>query len=313
MSTEQVDNTQEEYDELYDKGFEDKDTSIDGAEDKEEEVEQEEQPEEGVDDAEEETSDEEVTEEPEDETTEEDSRKYTITYKGQEMNLTEDEIKTMAQKGFDYTSKTQSLAKQRDIVELAVEHGLTKEDLKILADAKSGNKEAMAMIASKGGIDPYDIEEVGEYKPEVSNRNYELEDIVQDIKSDMNNGSTIDTWITQLPDGAVDSFRTNPSVLKGLHIDAQKGIAQKVMPEVIKYMAMNPGADFVQAYAGIGQQIVGQAQQTQEPEARRVVDSATKKKASISKKSSNAKHISDQKDIWNDDELYAKMQKMREQ
>jgi len=298
--------TLESYDELYDKGFDEGSTEVENEEDPSEEEESE-QPEDDDLSTEELTGEIPAEVEPEENEKEEDSDKYAITHKGQEMNMSIDELRAMAQKGFDYTSKTQNLSKQRDIVEVAVENGLTKEDLVILADIKSGNKEAMALLANKAEIDPYDIDGSGEYKPEVTDRNYELEDIVSDIKSDIQNNTTIDEWITQLPESAIGVFSQNPSVLKGLHVDAQKGLAQEIMPEVMKQMALNPNANFVSMYQTVGKNIMDKKESKPTPSRQ------NKLKASISKNASTSRQLDDQKDIWEDDALYAKMQKMREQ
>jgi len=58
---------------------------------------------------------EEVTEESAEEVQEpEEPQKYTIRWQGQENEVTQDELLNLAQKGFDYTQKTQALAQERD-------------------------------------------------------------------------------------------------------------------------------------------------------------------------------------------------------
>lgn len=113
---------QSEYDELYDKGFEEQYTTVksaDEAEEMEEEVKQtEEQPE---DTEEEEQAEEELDEAdeavtPDEAVSDSDEAKpttRTLKYKGQELSLSEDERDAMAMKGFDYTAKTQDLAKKQ--------------------------------------------------------------------------------------------------------------------------------------------------------------------------------------------------------
>jgi len=313
LNTEEIDQSREEYDKLYDEGFND---GLEPTEELEEDIDtDEEQPEEEQEEATDEADNESETEDVEEEgDLDTDSKMWKINYKGQELELSDDEMKSMAQKGFDYTSKTQSLASQRGLVEVALENELTQEDLKILADVKKGNKEAMAMLANKAGIDPYEIEDnSGEYKPEVVNRNYELEDVVENIKSDVQNSVAIDSWITNLPGNVVDNFKATPAILKGLHDDAKQGIAQKIMPGVLKHLAMNPGQDFVQVYQAVGNEVMSQPTTEETPKQSTPPSRETRKKASISKKSSSSRQLNEQKDIWEDDALYAKMQKMREQ
>lgn len=52
--------------------------------------------------------------EPSDEETESDEETYTIKWQGQDKEVTQTELLELAQKGFDYTSKTQALAAERD-------------------------------------------------------------------------------------------------------------------------------------------------------------------------------------------------------
>ena len=306
MSTEQS-----EYDELYAKGFNEQITDVDAVEEvaisTEEEVESEEQPEVVEVEPTEEPLDEEG--EPEADTeTEEDSneseQKHSITIGGQEVSLTLEELRIFAQKGGDYTRKTQDLAKSRADIELMNDKNLSHEDLVMLADIKSGNKEALAVLANKAGIDPLDVDENSSYKPEVVEKNYALQDVVSEIRNDKDNGTIIDNWIAVLPEDVKSSFAKQPEILRGLHIDTKNGIGKEIMPDLIKEMAMNPNIDFVETYNTIGQKIVNSREAKEvKPEATR----ETKKKATVTK--TKKTHIKDHQDVWNDDELYEKMKK----
>jgi len=295
----------EEYDELYAKGFDDGVTEIEEKEDiietKKEEVEQLEpdaieETEPQDDDVEKET-----VEVKEEDSTEE--KKFLVKHNGMDMSLTEDEVIMLAQKGFNYTSKTQDLSEKRhrlDIVE-----NMSDEDLQAFADASTGNKEAFAAIANKANIDPYDVDGTGDYKPSVVQKNYALDDVVNSIKADTTNSPVIDSWIDALPQRATALFAKDPMVLADIHKEAQGGIAQQIMPKVIKQMALDPMVDFKQAYLSARENVV--SEETPKKEVSREV----KKKATIVKKSTS-KHKTEHEDVWNDDELYQKMQKMRQ-
>jgi len=328
MEKEQSD--EQSYDELYNQGFDEQNTEVKAHEEKEEVIE-EDNIEEDIDTSKEQPTEEEESEEKkeskeeseEDESKEEDTTEekdsdsveeeiYTITIGGQEVNLTIDEMKIFAQKGGDYTRKTQDLAKNRADVELMIEKGLSREDLVMIADIKSGNKEAFAVLAKQAGIDPVEVEEDSTYKPEVVNHNYELNDIISDIRNDSVNGNTIDNWVAALPNSARSSFADNPAILKGLHIDTVNGVSKEIMPEVIKQLAMNPNADFVQVYQSVGQAYVNRKAETKEKEIKTVskkpeAKRETKQRANISK--TKTTHLKDHQDIWEDDELYESMKK----
>ena len=189
---------------------------------------------------------------------------------------------------------------------------LSHEDLVILADIKDGNKEALARLANNAGIDPLDVEDNTSYAPKIDNTNYELQDVVESIRSDADNGTLIDNWLGALPNSAKVAIADNPQILKGLHIDTISGVSKDIMPEVIKQLMLNPSANFVETYQVVGQKTVKQ-EATEEVKAKPEANRETKKKASVSK--TKPSKIKEHQDVWNDDELYesmkAKLAKMR--
>ena len=94
--------------------------------------------------------------------------------KGETDDAIKEDAKILAQKGFDYTSKTQDLASKREILEII--DGLSKEDLKALVDASKGNADALGYVANKANLDIYDVNTDNQYKPKVDVRNFDLED-----------------------------------------------------------------------------------------------------------------------------------------
>jgi len=311
-----------DYEELYDKSFE---TDIDElrkeieannseeyddeGEEKIEEVEQQD------DETEELDTDEAKSDKKEDETDDSTTEKKgrTIKWKGQDIFVSDDEIDTFIQKGFDYTKKTQDLAKYRPLIELIDENNLTHEDLMTLNAARNGNKDALGKIIGAANVDVYDIDTTATYKPDVAVKNYELQDVIETIKSDSTHSQKMDQYISSVSETTRNLFVSNPAVLKGLYEDEKSGVAQKIMPELVKAMFINPNADFIQTYRSIGEKIfateTAQAPATEiKQETKQEASRETKKKATISKKGNAS--INDHKDIWEDDELFAKMLKM---
>ena len=302
---------QVEYDTLYDKGFEDKVTDIED-ETTEEVVDLEDEVSEDVEQPEIDSEDETELEDDDsaNETTDDDTEDsitndtYVVTHKGQDLTLTKDEMILLAQKGFDYTSKTQDLANKRKILDML--DGLDENTIKSAVDAVKGDKNALSYLAKQAGIDPYDIDEDTQYKPVVESRNYQLDDIIDDIKSDTVNGTAIDSWIQSLPSSTHSEFSKDPLILRDLHIEARNGMAQKVMPEVIKQMNINGNLSFKDAYLSARSKVAS----NDTPEPKKEVSREVKKKATVNKVKPS-RHKQDHTDIWEDDDLYQKMQKLR--
>lgn len=322
-----------EYQELYDKGFDDGflGEEIEPEENEDiEEVETEEEVEETTEDIDteeenedleqpdeteenqsedEESEDTEETEENED-SIEEEKKGRTIKWKNQEIFIDDNEIDNFIQKGFDYTQKTMDLAKYRPFIEMINENNLTPEELATLTAAKNGNTDALGKIIGAAGVDVFDINEESDYKPEVKIRNYELDDVIETIQSDTQYGQKIDQYIASIPEQSKKIFIENPQVLKGLYEDEKSGVAANIMPGVIKELALNPNADFLSTYRMVGQKIYNNTNSKQEvvENKKPVVNKGNKKKASLSKK--NKGIMKEHEDVWSNDELYEKYKRM---
>lgn len=243
-------------------------------------------------------------EETEEEGTEEvvEVQKYKFKADNQEFEATIDELTALAQKGIDYTKKTQKLAKYRSVVELLDSGKLSMDQVQALTDALGGKKEAFAMLAEQAGIDPYDIDSKGNYKPVIETVNYELNDIISDIKNDNEYGTIVNRYVSILPDDVKKTFTENPSILKELHNHTQQGVAQKIMPEVIKQMAINPNQNFVELYRKVGDSIF--AQNETKTQSSRPPESVKK---AVVKKKGQTQSPKEVVDVWKSDEDFNKM------
>ena len=87
-------------------------------------------------------------------------------------------------------------------------------------------------------------------------------------------------------------------------IQSQNGVANKIMPEVIKTMKLNPHADFVQTYQAIGSRMVS----TEEPKVEKKPEASRElKKKAVAPKTKTSKHLKDHKSVWDDNDLFAQM------
>lgn len=275
-----------------------------------------------------------VDEEPSEEVVEEDSEQHTedstdnveqpeddsdekptmqkVLVNGQEIELNNEELILMAQRGFDYTKKTQELSEWRKSIESMKNNNISEQDLAVLADIKNGNKEALALLAKQANIDVMDAEFDEKYKPTVDNTNYELNDVLDEINRDADVANTMSNYVSTLPSSVSKLFQSNPNVLRGFAVDVKNGVAQKIMPEVVKQLAINPSADFVTLYQSVGSQVLGSNEEVvQEVEKPKPVSRDDKKKVVAPKKSVAKKksYISDADAIWNDDDKFNEIQK----
>ena len=226
-----------------------------------------------------------------------------LKWNGKEIPVTREELIALGQKGFDSEKKWQEAAINRPIKELVDKYGFTPEQLEMFGNiTKDKNAEALALLAQQNGIDLYDAEHK-DYKPVVEQKNYELDDVVAEINANEEIATQMNSYVNSVPQSVKDTLIANPAILRGLNIDAQQGIAQQVMPEVIKQLAINPNQDFVRLYQTVGQRLSTPEQpvteaRTSKPEATR----EDKKKVAVSKKTTAPKKVitDDYDAVWED-------------
>ncbi len=221
-----------------------------------------------------------------------------LKWNGKEIPVTREELIALGQKGFDSEKKWQEAALNRPIKELVDKYNFTAEQLEMFGNITSDkNAEALALLAQQSGIDLYDAEHK-EYKPVVEKRNYELDDVITEINQNEEIATQMNTYVQSVPQSVKDTLTSNPNILRGLNIDAQNGVAQQIMPEVIKQLAINPNQDFVTLYQGIGQKVSKPKADTK-PEATR----EDKKRVAVNKKTTAPKKVitDDYDATWNDD------------
>ena len=227
----------------------------------------------------------------------------TLKWNKQEIPVTRDELITLAQKGFDAEKKWRDASISRPMKELVDANNITLEELQTLVDMRSGNAEALAAVAKQAGIDLYDAEDKG-YVPVVENKNYELDDVIAEINQNEEIATQMNDYVSSVPKGVKDVLTENPNILRGLNIDMQQGIAQKVMPEVIKQLAINPNQDFVKLYQSVGQTMYSKEEAPKVEKPSRVEPTREEKKrvAVNTRNTAPKKSVTDDYDAaWSDD------------
>lgn len=227
-----------------------------------------------------------------------------LKWKGKEIPVTREELIALGQKGFDSEKKWQEAAINRPVKEILDKYGFTPEQLEMFGNiTRDKNAEALALLAQQNGIDMFEAEHKN-YKPVVEQKNYELDDVIAEINENEEIATQMNDYVSSVPQSVKDRLIKEPTLLRGLNIDMQKGIAQKVMPEVIKQLAINPNQDFVKVYQDVGHKVFSQEQPKADAEAqlKPEVSREDKKKVAVNKKApAPEKNVADDYDAaWDD-------------
>jgi len=142
------------------------------------------------------------------------------------------DVKSLIEKGLDYTKKTQELAQYRETLKFLDENGIS--NVETLQQVLSGQIQ----------VDPAQIQQ--RVDPTEQQVNQVAEQILQSEYAD-----DMRQIMHSLPTTTKEEFTNNPQMLQGLFVDVQSGFAQKVLPLAQKYMTIN-GLPFVEAYIKAG-------------------------------------------------------------
>ena len=157
---------------------------------------------------------------------------------GQDYEFTLDEMKSqfgsIFAKAQDYTKKTQALKEYRKTIDIVQNAGLSDNDLNLFADVLKGDKDAIAAVLKRTGVDALDLDvENVNYTPKNYGRNdteLAIKDIVDDISADKEYVITHNILEKQWDSKSREKFIENPNMIKGLHIDVKSGLYDKLNP-----------------------------------------------------------------------------------
>ena len=169
---------------------------------------------------------------------------------GQEYEFTLDEMKSqfgsIFAKAQDYTKKTQALKEYRKTIDIVQNAGISDNDLNLFADVLKGDKEAIATILKRTGVDALDLDvENVNYAPKNYGRNdteLAIKDIVDEISADKEYVITHNVLEKQWDSRSREKFIENPNMIKGLHIDIKSGLFDKLNPIMQKLKIYDGGS-----------------------------------------------------------------------
>lgn len=166
---------------------------------------------------------------------------HKIRWNGQDVEVSMDELTSMAQQGFDYTYKSQQLAEEK--------RGY-QSDLDLLTKVKSGDKDALATLSKTSGIDPLDILDIdvshveqGSVKPDLPFMSPEVGKLMDEVQKDSELYEKMQYLEPNIPNAVVDVMAKDASVFYSIVGEVRNGDAMIVLPKVTARLAALPELD----------------------------------------------------------------------
>lgn len=191
--------------------------------------------------------------------------KHKLKWKGEEIEVSDEELIALGQKGFDYTANMQQIARFRKNIEAA---GIDDNIIDIMARAKAGDKTAYVDLLQMNGIDPTDL--IGLEKDENVNHTLqknenvivpseEVAPLIEQIQRNPILQSKLEKAEVDLPQAVIKRIATDVNALYMTVGEVESGSFDRVMPRVNARLAtlsdfdreavLNNPDFFVQIYA----------------------------------------------------------------
>lgn len=165
-------------------------------------------------------------------------QKYKFKANGKEYEFTEEEIKekfpAVFGQAMDYTRKMQAIKPWRKTIDAIESAKLTHEDVNLMIDVLKGDKNAIAEVLKKTGVDTLELDvEDSKYTPNDYGRDekaLEIQDVIDEIKRDPEYARTSQVLGKEWDDESWLEMSRNPKLIRALHIDMKNGMYDKVQP-----------------------------------------------------------------------------------
>lgn len=170
---------------------------------------------------------------------------YKIKANDKEFDLSLDELKALAPKAMDYTKKMQEIAPWRKTISALKEQGLGETDVNLMIDVLKGDKNAIAEVLKRTGVDALELDDAKEtYVPNQYGKDentQRIDDIISQISSDEEFKVTSEVVDNQWDSKSRTAMAQNPDMILGLHADIKNGVYDKVSPIALKLKALDGG------------------------------------------------------------------------
>ena len=169
---------------------------------------------------------------------------------GREFKFTQDEMLEQFPKIFgqamDYTKKTQAMKPWRKTIDAIEQAKLGHEDINLMIDVMKGNKEAIAEVLKRTGVDSLEIDtENSKYTPNDYGRDDKalaIKDIVEEISVDKEYEITHRVLSKEWDEKSFREMTEDPDLIRLLHVDVKTGMFDKVQPIADKIKVLDRGS-----------------------------------------------------------------------
>lgn len=201
---------------------------------------------------------------------------------GREFKFTQDEMLEQFPKIFgqamDYTKKTQAMKPWRKTIDAIEQAKLGHEDINLMIDVMKGNKEAIAEVLKRTGVDSLEIDtENSKYTPNDYGRDDKalaIKDIVEEISVDKEYEITHRVLSKEWDEKSFREMTEDPDLIRLLHVDVKTGMFDKVQPIADKIKVLDRGSKTDLEYYRLASIELAQQQQ----EANRIAYEAERQK-----------------------------------
>ena len=168
---------------------------------------------------------------------------------GVEYKFTQQEIMQQFPKIFgqamDYTKKMQQIKPWRKTIDAIEQAQISHEDLSLAIDVLKGDKDAIAAVLKRTGVDTLDLDiENSKYVAKSYGRDestLNLKDVVDEISQDQEYTVTSSILSKQWDDASWKEMSSKPDMIKALHVDVKNGTYQQVAPIAAKMKVFDGG------------------------------------------------------------------------
>lgn len=183
---------------------------------------------------------------------------------GTEMQVSDpDDIVRLMQMGANYQKKMAQMKPNLKLIKMLENNGLLDEaKLHNLIDLSRKDPKAVAKLVKDSGLDPLDIDTEGsaEYRPtnySVTDREYNLDQVLDEIKDSPTFTRTIDVLTKEWDSGSKATISDNPEIISVIDVHMNNGVFDKVNSVMQQEKALGKlaGISDVEAYRQIAEHL----------------------------------------------------------